>query len=169
MITEGKSRSLVEKTLNIKKGTLHNWIRKERWSNPESVPAPQPQNVLRLGKVKTVRSVLSMVDDGTSLHEITRRTGIDRQTVRRWRDDPRYREATYEYDELFPYDEDDLVDRSIVAQHLCTQTPDPWERLALLMAVVGLDPPVMDDNSVGFKPRYNSRIRQASINQDGRK
>jgi hypothetical protein len=92
-----------------------------------------------------------MMDEGTPLKQISRDTGHHRSTIRRWRDDPSYREATYEYDPEFTYDQDDLMDRAVVAHHLCTETPDRGERAALLMAVIGRGDEDLDDHSAPYR------------------
>ena len=58
------------------------------------------------------------------------------ETVRAWLTDPKYREATFEYDPEMTYDYYDLTDRSIVTQHLCSQTLSVDERLELVAALV---------------------------------
>lgn len=78
------------------------------------------------------------MDQGESLGSIERDTKILRETCRRWRDDPTYREATYEYNPEFNYDANDIIDRSVVAHELCCHEPNPDERLELMLAIVGL-------------------------------
>lgn len=84
-----------------------------------------------------VRRILEMIDSGTSLREVERASGHSRCTLRAWRDDPRYRDATFEFNPAFTYDHTDLLDRATVAQHLCSETPLVEERLDLLSAVIG--------------------------------
>lgn len=136
--------------LDLKKSTLATWVRKHRGNDPFWVPTPrertQPPARCKVGDVRTV---LRMVDEGMTHTQIRQETGHDRQTLRRWRDDPRYREATMEYDPAFRYDYSDLMDRATVAQHLCTETPHVGERFDLLMAAVGA-PSEHDEFSIPY-------------------
>lgn len=146
LLVTGESRDLVCKDLGVKKVTLEKWISQEKRTNPGKIPdfvMPALQNA----KVGDVRIVLRMLDEGAALNAVHRETGVDRQTIRRWRDNPKYREATLEFDPSFPYDHTDLFDRNVVAQHLASQTTDVGERLDLLMAAVGFGDDV-DDFSV---------------------
>lgn len=79
-----------------------------------------------------------MLDQGVSVSYAAREMKVLRESVRRWRDDPTYREATYEYNPDFNYDINDLTDRAVVAHALCRAEPNPDERLDLMLAVVGL-------------------------------
>jgi hypothetical protein len=79
-----------------------------------------------------------MLDQGVTVSHAAREMKLRREAIRRWRDDPRYREATYEFDPDFNYDYDDLTDRSVVAHALCRVEPNPDERLDMMLAIVGL-------------------------------
>lgn len=147
---------MVSKDLGVKRVTLDKWISAERISNPDRIPEYRPA-ALQNAKVGDVRIVLRMLDEGLPLKQISRETGVDRQTMRRWRDDPRYREATLEYDADFPYDHNDILDRAVVAHHLCTLTPDPMERLDLLMAAVGSDDN-LDEFDIPFRKHRNRSL-----------
>lgn len=146
LLVTGESKDLICKDLGVKRVTLDKWLKAERVANPGRIPRfPMPP--LKNNKVGDVRILLRMLDGellkddtrspGMSLRAVHQETGVDRQTIRRWRDDPKYREATLEYDPSFPYSIDDLLDRATVAQHLASQTTDVGERLDLLMAAVG--------------------------------
>lgn len=110
--------------------------------------------------VANIRKVLQMLDDGTGPVEVARVCGLSRQTIRRWRDMPKYREATYEYNDDFHYDADDPTDCSVVAHHLCTMISDVSERMEMMLAGAGISVFVQDDNSTDFKPVHNSRANR---------
>lgn len=135
LLADGVSRELVSKDLGVKTVTLDKWIASDRKAYPGRIPSVA-HPALHNSTVGDVRSVLRRLDEGEAVHAIHKETGLTRQTIRRWRDDPKYREATLEFDPSFPYDHTDLYDRAVVAQHLCRQTTDPGERLDLLMAAV---------------------------------
>lgn len=85
-----------------------------------------------------IRRTLEILDAGGSLRGTAKITGHDRTTVRHWRDDPRFREATLEFDPSMSYDDTDLIDRAVVAHSLCHES-SVAERFALLAAVVGFE------------------------------
>jgi len=88
--------------------------------------------------VSTIRRVLRILDAGGTLSYAAWEQKLPRTTIRRWRNRPEYREATFEYNPDFVYDPDDLIDRSIVAHALCVAEPNPDERLDMMLAIVGL-------------------------------
>lgn len=154
MVDSGVPRVLIREQLGIAKSTLRTWISKHRKGEQFWIPkAHLDRTPARVGDVRKVLSMVDgeLLDDDsrgptTPIKQIERDTGRTVQTIRRWRDEPQYREATFEYDEAFEYDYDDLLDRAVVAQHLCSLTPDIGERLDLLMAVVGT--PDVDEFSI---------------------
>lgn len=142
MVSNGVPRSVVTEELGVKKSTLKTWLYKERNSDPfwePSVKHPMERQapVLSGRTVADVREVLGMLDSGLTYYGVHAKTGYDLYDIRRWYRDPRYREATLEYDDAFVYDHEDLLDRAVVAQHLCSLAPHVDERLDLLMAAVG--------------------------------
>jgi hypothetical protein len=88
--------------------------------------------------VSAIRRSLAILDIGGSVSYAAWELGVPRTTIRRWRDDPAYREATFEHNPDFNYNPDDLTDRSIVAHALCRVEPNPDERLDMVLAIVGL-------------------------------
>lgn len=110
--------------------------------------------------VANIRKVLDLLDGGTGPTEVSRISGISRQTIKKWRDTPKYREATYEYDETFTYDAEDVTDCGVVAHHLCTMITDVGERLEMMLAGAGVKTAVQDDNSSDFKPVYHSKVNR---------
>jgi uncharacterized protein YueI len=139
--------------LGIKPGTLSAWVKREK--------RPKSQ---RKYLVSHYREVLEDLDSGMTVNEVQRQTRLNKETIRRWRDDPRYREATFEYNDEFDYDAEDATDRSVVAQYLCNTTLDLVERLEYMFASAGVTTEVQDDNSTDHKPRYytkGNRGRQA--------
>lgn len=136
MLLDGIPTPIVSEQLGIVEQTLNRWHREQKKTQPGYEPQPVCHpNACRVGEV---RRILSMLDEGMSVKRIERETTHTRQTIRRWRDDPRFRDATFEYDPNFNYDHTDLEDRAVVAHHLCTQTTDVGERLDLVMAVAGV-------------------------------
>jgi hypothetical protein len=138
---------------------LKTWIRKQRRGDPFWEPSDRQiqDRPKRAYKVGDIRKVCDLLDEGVSIRQIERDTGYTRQTIKRWRDEPVYREATYEYNYRFTYSENDLLDRAVVAHSLCTQTESPVDRLDLLCAVVGITllPPPPTPREQGVDPdRY---------------
>lgn len=152
MIADGVSRAQILGQFGLNKNTLAGWVRQERKKDPLWVSTTRLQNT-RGHKVGHVRQALRMLDEGVPLKRVERVTGHTCKTLRRWRDEPRYREATLEYDPLFTYDHTDLMDRAVVAHRLCAETRNVGERLDLLMAVIGS--PELDQFSI--PSRKNTR------------
>lgn len=130
LVSEGMSRVAVRELYGIKRQTLEFWLRKER-DGQEFSDHPAWRC-----KVGDVRKACALLDEGFSVQEVSHQTGHTAQTIRRWKNDPKFREATFEYDAAMRYDETDLLDRATVAQYLCIEA-SPSERLNLLFAVVG--------------------------------
>lgn len=140
MVSAGVPRIVVCEELGLKKGTLWSWIDRDKKNQPIR------ELDSRKCRVKDVRRVCDLLDEGYSLKAVGRITGRDRCTLRKWRDDPRFREATLEFDPCMTYDDTDLLDRATVAHHLCHESSTS-ERWALLAAVVGDKELAQDDRS----------------------
>jgi DNA invertase Pin-like site-specific DNA recombinase len=154
---DGKSLGLIAKDLGLYKGIVEKWIelaRKEQGS--DQIPYAVPPPLIGGKKVSDVRDVLEMIDEGTPLSHAARGHKITRGTAYRWILEPKYRDATFEYDPTFPYDYEDITDRAVVAQHLCTQTTDIGERLDLLFAVLGTE----QETDNGNPPSRNQTRRR---------
>lgn len=83
-------------------------------------------------------------------------TGFDTRTLIRWRDKPQYREATFEFNPVMSYNHEDLMDRAVVAQHLCSETSCRDERLELVFAVVGKHVQV----EAKSRPKFGTRLKE---------
>lgn len=84
-----------------------------------------------------------MLDAGIPLKQVARETGVYRNTIRKWLNEPKRYEATMEYDPTYTYDINDLMDRATVAQYLCSQVraegrylDGKAERLEILFAAI---------------------------------
>lgn len=141
MVAAGKPVPEILERYEIHRSTLAAWVRQRRLSDPDWMPIPGKlaRPSMTGCKVAQVRRVLQLLDKGKSPSQIERMTPHSRQTIRDWRDYEQFREATLEYDSSMVYSADDLMDRAVVAQHLCSQTRDVGERMDLLMAIVGFD------------------------------
>lgn len=127
-VAEGESRQELCEVYGIARSSLANWISQ---SNPYAVSkrAKEPT-------VAEVRSALAMMDGGIPMEDVIDGSRRRPETVRAWLTDPKYREATFEYDPDMTYDYYDLTDRSIVTHHLCTQTDSVSDRIDFLAALV---------------------------------
>lgn len=149
MLNAGYPQKDICAELGVTIGTLTTWVKR----------ADLPRK-RRTYLVSHIRELLADLDAGTPIKVLSKQTGVNRATIRRWRDDPRFRNATFEYDEDFDYDDDDLADRSVVAHHLCTLTLDLTERLEMVLASAGINLELQDDNSNDHRPRYNPRANK---------
>ena len=126
-VKEGEDRKELCETYSIARSSLANWISQ---SNPDNRRADSVT-------AAKIRSVLEMHDTGeVHIADVIRLSGYSEQVVLDWISDPRYREATFEYDPEMTYDYYDLTDRSIVTHHLCTQTDCVSDRIDFLAALV---------------------------------
>lgn len=126
-VREGESRKELCQAYGIARSSLANWISQ---SNPDNRRADAVT-------VAKIRAVLEMHDTGeVHISDVIRLSGYSEQAVLDWVSDPKYREATFEFDPDMTYDYYDLTDRSIVTHHLCTQTLSVDERIDLLAALV---------------------------------
>lgn len=125
-VSEGENRKELCAVYGIARSSLANWISQSR-PGPPRAQGPT---------VAEVRSTLAMMDSGIPVEDVIDSSRRRPETVRAWIEDPRFREATFEFDPEMTYDYYDLTDRSIVTHHLCTQTLSKDERLDLLAALV---------------------------------
>lgn len=133
-VREGESRKDLCEAYGIATSSLANWCSQ---SNPYS-----PGRRSKEPTMAEVRSSLAMMDGGIPMEDVIDSSRRKPETVRAWLTDPKYREATWEYDPEMTYDYYDLTDRSIVTHHLCTQTLSKDERLEFLAALVAPTVPV---------------------------
>lgn len=133
-VREGESRRDLCKTYGIARSSLANWMSQ---SNPYAV-----SQRVKEPTVAEVRSGLAMLDGGIPMEDVIDSSRRKPETVRAWLTDPKYREATFEFDPEMTYDYYDITDRSIVTHHLCTQTLSKDERLEFLAALVAPTVPV---------------------------
>lgn len=140
MHLKGSPNKAIIEHLGVAKSTLKTWIRKHRNDDPFWIPTRKQleQPPLRGCKVADVRNVLERLDAGQSSSQIQRETGHARCSIRSWRLNPQFREATLEFDPSMSYDDTDLIDRAVVAHSLCHES-SVAERFALLAAVVGFE------------------------------
>ncbi len=134
----GVKRPFIQQELGVGRTTL--W----RWSTEEKTP--QTRGVLKVSQIRAFRDRLA---EGVPLKQLSRETGYGRRILRRCRDDERFAEATFEYDPVFEYDETDLLDRAVVAHHLCREAT-PGERLDLLFAVIADQDPIEPVTKAGY-------------------
>lgn len=133
-VKDGESRQVLCATYGIARSSLANWMSQ---SNIHSVGRRMKDPTMA-----EVRSALAMMDEGIPMEDVIDSSRRRPETVRAWLTEPRFREATFEYDPEMTYDYYDLTDRSIVTHHLCTQTLSKEERLDFLAALVAPTVPV---------------------------
>lgn len=132
MVDQGATPLEASAAFGIKRNTLDKWIQATR-RPVEEIPVIHDAKDCTVAEI---RHVCALLDENLSPHEIAEATGYSRQMIRRCRRNPFFREATLEFDPRFLYSHTDLLDRAVVAQHLCADST-VGERLDLLFAVVG--------------------------------
>lgn len=153
MVDDGMERQEVCTILGLHRSTLFTWVSKKEqgedfWEPAETKPPGK-------ATVSDVRRCCDLLDYGFRLTEVQRMTGFDTRTLIRWRDKPQYREATFEFNPVMSYNHEDLMDRAVVAQHLCHDCGRD-ERLELLFAVVGIG----IEREPFSRPRWGSRLKE---------
>lgn len=131
-VKAGESRVAICEEYEIPRSTLSNWISQADPSHPRANPIT----------AREIRTALEMYDGEVHIADVIRLSGRSEKIVLQWIEDPKYREATFEYDPDVDYDYHDLIDRSVVTHYLCTQTPFREDRLELVAALT--NPSVLD-------------------------
>lgn len=126
----GVSKKRLSVDHNVPLSTLKHWSLSER--------KPEHRHLAhREATVAEVRLAYHLMDNfGLSAVEVGRRLRRHRNTIALWRNDPTWDEARLVYDPSKRYDVNDLEDRAVVAQHLCTQTDCVSDRLELMLAAI---------------------------------
>lgn len=153
MYDAGLTRREIRKRLGVSTSLLACWLRRGEGARIDRAEH----------RVGDVRKALDMMEgrpeDGVRpipLRETTAKTRITRQTLRRWRDEPRFRNATYEYDPAFEYDPNDLLDRATIAADLCKTSDSVGERFDIMLAAIdGFQPdlkttPITKEHTPGY-------------------
>jgi transposase-like protein len=123
LVREGVPRKELREQYGIATSTLANWVSQ---AAPGHIRGGEPT-------VAEIRGILAQHDAGET--DITRLSSRRAETIQNWIEDPKFREATFEYDPSMTYDYYDLIDRSIVAHHLCTETDCVSDRIDILEAL----------------------------------
>ena len=124
---DGISKKMISQAYGVPLSTLKTWSLADRDPQYRALAHNQPT-------VAEVRRAYVMMGLRVPYAEIARVLKRDKRTIIAWASDPSWHEAMYTYDESKKYDVDDIEDRAIVAQHLCTQTECVSDRFELMLA-----------------------------------